>query len=289
VGYVALGIVATQSGKWPSNDRNRPDIWCLREDLVAPGKFDERCTWDTWGGRLPPMSFWHVHPRFDGISLSDGQFPILAGTFWINNGGWDQPDIENARVPLLKATPVSTPRVLPDLTVDEIPTQLDRWGVPPSPFVKAEVLCAQTYVPLTAFFAAGDRRVLDRVRDPFFSICLDRTWTAEKFTHVGPSGGNAGFDTKRPPSGGRSDSPLTIDATNGLKLHPSGASFNSPLGIDLERDVVGRGSLNMPPNSVVVLWKQDFRMEVRLGGDDEPVVDTGIPSWYSRCYTVLKK
>jgi hypothetical protein len=80
---------------------------------------------------------------------------------------------------LLKVAPDFDPKLVPQISFEEIPRpdQLDRWHKPKTPMAKEEILSSRTCLPFTAFFDHADRRVLNRIENPFFTI---------PFTSYGP-------------------------------------------------------------------------------------------------------
>lgn len=300
-GYVALGHLVTTSSAVPSGD----EIWCLRRDLVGPGKFEERSTWDSWGGHIPrPMNSWRILRRTDGDYRTESQLPVNPGTFWFTIDTWDPPNASDAWVPLLPIGPdltVPGPLRPPELSANEIPTTGALLNEIPTNIV---------HIPRLAVFEPPDTRCMD-IDKPFISLTTFRGWevvgvfenqsdnmsdlAVQSYTDCGPRSGpqphssqSLGILDLDPDLDSDLDLPgVPLDIyPPGFKLYPSGFRFNSALGIDRTRDLL-KGQLEnvfpIPPRTVMISWRQRLRVEVRLGGVDGPVFDTGIHPFYVWC------
>jgi hypothetical protein len=75
---------------------------------------------------------------------------------------------------------------------------------------------------------------------------------------------------------------ITFDPEHGFRVKVSGLSINSLVGVDVQRDLGKKEFPEFPLISITwaVGWRQQIRVEARLGSVEGPVLETGIePFW----------
>jgi hypothetical protein len=259
-------VSTTPASPSPPNTRS---IWCLRNDLTQPGGYNQ-----------PPatLSTFYYAPNFpQGFScrqvtsvdpehgipqVNEGRFSVTAGTFWL--GGSQSQPTETPLVVMLTVRSEFEPKVAPEVKTDDFKklSETPRFHVP-------QELSSRVYLPLTAFFDPGDRKVLDNIANPFFSISLRRSWTLRGVHSGNPP--NYMYDTISllpiDPSVGRSDSILTLErpknASAFFKLRPSGYNFNAPLWMLLRTCAAAAysvGELLCRPNGGHGTWTTSLKL-----------------------------
>jgi hypothetical protein len=187
---------------------------------------------------------------------------VTAGTFWL--GGSQSQPTETPLVVMLTVRSEFEPKVAPEVKTDDFKklSETPRFHVP-------QELSSRVYLPLTAFFDPGDRKVLDNIANPFFSISLRRSWTLRGVHSGNPP--NYMYDTISllpiDPSVGRSDSILTLErpknASAFFKLRPSGYNFNAPLWMLLRTCAAAAysvGELLCRPNGGHGTWTTSLKL-----------------------------
>lgn len=213
-GYVAMGDVARDGWDKPSTDK----IWCLREDLIAYGRYEEKSVWDdTRSGGEFSVSVWNIIPTSVGVNGSE-MIPIIAGTFKASQSLSDEPDLGYAIVPVLKVPKdykkFDSP--VPSISADELPEAGTSY--PRQEQCRVEL-------PFTAFFPATDRESLAKIKDPFCTVTRSMAWYVDA-VYVNNSEGTVAR-TKSIRTGISKEDSASM-------THSAGISITSSAGVSVE-------------------------------------------------------
>ncbi|GAB1312349.1 hypothetical protein MFIFM68171_02559 [Madurella fahalii] len=274
LGYVALGDVAWTGYGKPDVDQ----VWCLRDDLVQGGGFNDSSVWDDRGtGADTDASFWEVIPSVP--STNEEFVPIVAGTF-IANVSYARPDASLARVPALylPRDNLPLPASPPEVASNAIPKVGDTFP---------DTVQRTVTLPFTFFVHGDDRRCLDKIQDPFCSLSKTASWivlNSEVNNSQGTLTGSFGMGAGSKAGSTPLNAGVTITAEGELLVGRYSVRLNYQLA-DSEsgsHDEVLEGTQTKPftisPGTAGLLWGRRIVIQtVRADGSHigEPVVYTG--------------